>query len=139
MPRATIAFTRRNFGVSHRAPRRPRRRPGRRRFGYPARAAVQRLYFAGFFTMITALIGVIIAYVQIDKADDMLRTHYRFQIRTFWIGLLYIVIGALSAIVIVGIIILLWWFIWTLVRCVKGLLALNENRPIQNPGSWLFG
>ena len=101
--------------------------------------AVYVLYFAGFFTMITALIGVIIAYVQIDKADDMLRTHYRFQIRTFWIGLLYIVIGALSAIVIVGIFILLWWFIWTLVRCVKGLLALNENRPIQNPGSWLFG
>jgi uncharacterized membrane protein len=83
--------------------------------------AVYVLYFAGFFTMITALVGVIIAYAQVDKADDMLRTHY------------------LSAIVIVGIFILLWWFIWTLVRCVKGLLALNENRPIQNPGSWLFG
>ena len=101
--------------------------------------AVYILYLVGFFTMITALVGVIIAYVQIDKADDMLRTHYRFQIRTFWIGLLYVVIGALSAIVVVGIFILLWWFVWTLVRCVKGLLALNEHRPIQNPGSWLFG
>jgi uncharacterized membrane protein len=101
--------------------------------------AVYVLYFVGFFTMITALVGVIIAYAQVDKADDMLRTHYRFQIRTFWIGLLYLVVGALSAIVIVGFFILLWWFIWTLVRCVKGLLALNEHRPIQNPGSWLFG
>ena len=101
--------------------------------------AVYVLYLAGFFTMITALVGVIIAHAQVDKADDMLRTHYRFQIRTFWIGLLYVVVGALSVIVIVGIFILLWWFIWTLVRCVKGLLALNENRPIQNPGSWLFG
>lgn len=101
--------------------------------------AVYVLYLAGFITMITALVGVIIAYAQADKADDMLRTHYRFQIRTFWIGLLYLVIGALSAIVIVGIFVLLWWFIWTLVRCVKGLLALNEHRPIQNPESWLFG
>jgi uncharacterized membrane protein len=101
--------------------------------------AVYVLYLVGFFTAITALVGVVIAYVQIDKADDMLRTHYRFQIRTFWIGLLYVVIGALSVIIIVGIFILLWWFIWTLVRCVKGLLALNEHRSIQNPGSWLFG
>ena len=101
--------------------------------------AVYILYIVGFFTMITALVGVIIAYVQVDKADDMLRTHYRFQIRTFWIGLAYLVIGALTAIVIVGFFILLWWFIWTLVRCVKGLLALDEGRPIANPGSWLFG
>ncbi|HEX5211688.1 MAG TPA: hypothetical protein VFW22_08140 [Pseudolabrys sp.] len=101
--------------------------------------AVYVLYLVGFFTAITALVGVIIAYAQVDKADDMLRTHYRFQIRTFWIGLVYVVIGALSAIVIVGFFILLWWFIWTLVRCVKGLLALNEGRPIANPGSWLFG
>jgi uncharacterized membrane protein len=34
---------------------------------------------------------------------------------------------------------LLWWFIWTLVRCVKGLLALNAHEPIANPKSWLFG
>jgi len=34
---------------------------------------------------------------------------------------------------------LLFWFIWTLVRTVKGVLALNENRPIANPTSWLFG
>ena len=101
--------------------------------------AVYILYLVGFFTAITALVGVIIAYAQIDKAGDMLRSHYRFQIRTFWIGLLYVVIGALSAIVVVGFFILLWWFIWTLVRCVKGLLALNEHRPIPNPGSWLFG
>jgi len=101
--------------------------------------AVYILYIVGYFNAITALVGVIIAYVQVDKADDMLRTHYRFQIRTFWIGLLYLVIGALSVLVIVGIFILLWWFVWTLVRCVKGLLALNEGRPIADPNSWLFG
>lgn len=101
--------------------------------------AVYVLYLCGFFTAITALVGLIIAYVQFNQADAMLQTHYRFQIRTFWIGLLYLAVGALTAIVIVGFFILLWWFVWTLVRCVKGLLALNENRPIQDPTSWLFG
>ena len=29
--------------------------------------------------------------------------------------------------------ILLWWFLWSLVRTVKGLLVLNRNEPIANP------
>ena len=28
---------------------------------------------------------------------------------------------------------MLWGFVWSLVRNVKGLLALNRNDPIQNP------
>jgi uncharacterized membrane protein len=97
------------------------------------------LYFAAYFTGITGLIGVIIAHVKFADADPLLRSHYQFQIRTFWIGLLYLVIGAILTYVIVGILILLWWFIWSLVRNVKGVLALNDNKPIQNPTSWMFG
>jgi uncharacterized membrane protein len=97
------------------------------------------LYFLAYFTGITAVAGVIVAYVQLGSADAMLQTHYRFQIRTFWIGLLYLVVGTILAMVVVGIFVLLWWFIWSLVRNIKGILALNENRPIANPESWMFG
>ena len=48
-------------------------------------------------------------------------------------------IGAILTVVIVGIAILLWWFVWSLVRNVKGTLALNDNKPIANPASWMFG
>jgi len=88
---------------------------------------------------ITALVGVIIAHIQVDQADPVQQSHYRFQIRTFWIGLIYLVVGCLLAIILIGFLVLLWWFIWTLVRNIKGLLALNENRPIANPTSWMFG
>src|SRR5262245_2164260 len=97
------------------------------------------LYLAAYITGITALIGVIIAHVKAVGADPLLRTHYTFQIRTFWIGLLYLFIGMVLAFVVVGILVWLWWFIWSLVRNVKGLLALNENKPIADPDSWLFG
>src|SRR5215510_3380859 len=86
------------------------------------------LYFVSYFTGITALIGVIIAHVQLASADALLSTHCRFQIRTFWIGLLYLAIGIVLASVIVGIAVLFWWFIWSLVRNVKGVLALNEKQ-----------
>ena len=97
------------------------------------------LYFAGYITGITELIGVIIAHVKIADADPMLRTHYQFQIRTFWIGILYLAIGTVLLFVVVGFAVWLWWFIWSLVRNVKGVLALNENKPIANPQSWMFG
>jgi uncharacterized membrane protein len=102
--------------------------------------AVYILYLASYVVGITALVGVIIAHVQIGStADPMLRSHYQWQIRTFWIGLLYFVIGVVLCFVVVGLFVLLFWFIWTVVRTVKGLLALNENKPIANPTSWMFG
>ena len=97
------------------------------------------LYFIGYFTGVSALAGVIIAHVQVSDADPMLRSHYQFQISTFWIGLLYLTVGVILTFVVVGLAILLWWFIWSLVRCIKGILALNEGKAIGNPTSWLFG
>jgi uncharacterized membrane protein len=97
------------------------------------------LYLLGFITGISSIIGVIIASLQKNRSDSILRTHNEFQIRTFWIGLLFAFVGFLTAHLGIGVAILLWWFIWTLIRCVKGLLALNEGKPIPDPNSWLFG
>ena len=97
------------------------------------------LYAASYFVGITVLVGVIIAHMKVDEADPMLRSHYQFQIRTFWIGLLYLTIGFLLTIVLIGIPILVWWFVWSLIRIVKGMAAINEHKPIANPRSWLFG
>ena len=41
--------------------------------------------------------------------------------------------------ILIGIPILFWWFIWSLIRIIKGLVLLNERKPIANPTSWLFG
>jgi uncharacterized membrane protein len=101
--------------------------------------AVYLLYCLGYFTGISALIGVIIAHMKVDDADPVLRSHYWFQIRTFWIGLLYFVIGIPLCLALIGIPILVWWFIWSLIRIVKGMLLVIEHKPIVNPRSWLFG
>ena len=97
------------------------------------------LYAAGYFFVFPALAGVVIAYVKIEDADPVLRSHYQFQIRTFWIGLLYLTIGFLLTIVLIGIPILVWWFVWSLIRIVKGMTAISVHKPIANPRSWLFG
>jgi uncharacterized membrane protein len=101
--------------------------------------AVYILYFFGYVTGITTLIGAMIAYLQNCSANPESRSHFTFQVRTFWIGLLYLVAGGVLLFHIIGGFILLWWFVWSLLRNVKGILALNRNEPIANPESWMFG
>lgn len=97
------------------------------------------LYLVSILLGITGLIGVIMAYINKGDAPDWLKTHYQFQIRTFWISLLYSVIGMITLIFIVGYFILLFVLIWYIVRCVKGLKQLDKNAAIENPKSWMFG
>jgi uncharacterized membrane protein len=97
------------------------------------------LYLVGFLTGITVLVGVVIAYLQRDYTDRVSQSHFQFQITTFWIGLLYFFLGFLTLHFAIGVLILLWWVVWTVIRCVKGLLALNLGEPIHNPNSWWFG
>lgn len=100
---------------------------------------VYMLYGAGYFFLIPAIAGVIIAHIKADDADPVLQSHYQFQIRTFWIGFLYITIGFVLSVVLIGIPILAWWFLWSLIRIIKGITSVNEHKPIANPRSWLFG
>jgi len=59
------------------------------------------------------------AYLNKDDAPEWLRTHYQFQIRTFWIGALFIFIGGLLSLVIIGYFMLLFWLVWLIICCVK--------------------
>ena len=54
--------------------------------------AVYILYLVGIVVWLTDFIAVVLAYVGRGAAQDWLKSHYAFQIRTFWIGLLVVVI-----------------------------------------------
>ena len=97
------------------------------------------LYLVGFLTGITVLVGAVIAYLQRDKIDRVTQSHFQFQITTFWIGLMYFFVGLFTIHFGIGVVILLWWIVWTVIRCVKGLLALNMGQAIRDPNSWWFG
>jgi len=96
------------------------------------------LYLVSIFFGVTGIAGLVVAYIEQDKAPDWLKTHYRYQIRTFWIGMLYFFIGFLLLIVIIGWFILLFNVIWLIVRMVKGLQALENKQEIENPTTWMF-
>ena len=90
------------------------------------------LYAAGFITAISPIAAIIMNYLKRDEvAGTWLEGHFRWQMRTFWFGLLWGVIGTFLTIVVVGFPILVANAIWIIYRLIKGFLKLNENQPIQ--------
>ncbi len=97
------------------------------------------LYLLSLIFGVTSLVGVIMAYINKGNAPEWVQSHYRFQIRTFWIGLLFGVIGAVTAAFVVGILILVLLFVWWIVRCVKGMKYISQGSAHPDPASWMFG
>lgn len=96
------------------------------------------LYLVGIFVGLTGLIGLVLAYVNRRDAPPWLASHYHFQIRTFWIGLLYLFLGGLLTTVVVGWLVLLFWLAWLVVRCAQGIRYLDRRQALPNPVTWLF-
>lgn len=96
------------------------------------------LYLVSIFFGFTMLVGVIFAYLNRHKSGDWVDTHYTFQIRTFWIGLLGSLVGVLLTFVVIGIFLLIALLIWMIIRCIKGLQLASRGEPVPDPQTWLF-
>jgi uncharacterized membrane protein len=97
------------------------------------------LFLVNIIVPFTALVGVIMAYINKGDGPAFMQSHYQFQIRTFWIGLLYGFIGSLLTLIVIGWLVLLFTLIWWIVRSVKGMQQLGKQAPILDPTSWMFG
>ena len=84
-----------------------------------------------------SLLAVVLNYVKRSEArGTWLESHFRWQIRTFWFGLLWVSICALFVIVTLGIGLLIAWLplgfvaCWFIYRVVRGWMALRDRRPM---------
>ena len=84
-----------------------------------------------------SIIAVILNYVKrSDVRGTWLESHFRWQIRTFWFGLLWVCLCGAFIFLTLGIGILVVWLplgfitIWFIYRIARGWLALNERRPM---------
>ena len=84
-----------------------------------------------------SIIAVILNYVKRgDVRGTWLESHFRWQIRTFWFGLLWVGLCAFFVIITLGIGILIAWVplafvtVWFIYRIVRGWLALGNGQPM---------
>ena len=90
-----------------------------------------------FLTGWPSIIAVILNYVKRSEArGTWVDSHFKWQIRTFWFGLLWISLCFAFIIVTFGIGILIAWLpialvsCWFVYRVVRGWMALRDNRPM---------
>ncbi len=102
-------------------------------------AIINWLYLASFVTGITGLIGVVLAFVWKSDADPAgwEHSHFRYHVRTFLLGLLGSIVGALLTLILIGFLILLGVAIWVVIRCVMSLTKAMKGEPMPNPTTFM--
>jgi uncharacterized membrane protein len=110
------------------------------------------LYLLGLVNGLTIIVGLVAAYVHRDGAGPRVRSHYIFQIRTFWtaigwwiIGGVLVLFGVPLSLVFIGVPMLILGglifavgHIWFAVRCLAGVAHLARDEAYPRPRSWLF-
>jgi uncharacterized membrane protein len=88
-----------------------------------------------FLTGWPSIIAVILNYVKRgDARGTWLESHFRWQIRTFWFGLLWVGLCVMFVIFTLGIGILLVWIplvivtVWFVYRIARGWMRLNARQ-----------
>jgi uncharacterized membrane protein len=92
-----------------------------------------------FLTGWPSIIAVILNYVKRSEVrGTWLETHFRWQIRTFWFGLLWVTLCGLFVVATLGIGLLVAWLpltlvgLWFIYRIVRGWLRLVDHRPMYH-------
>ena len=90
-----------------------------------------------FLTGWPSIIAVILNYVKRSEVrGTWLDSHYSWQIRTFWYALLWLAIGFVLFLTVVGIpVAFVLWFgtgIWVLYRIIRGWLALSSQKVLPS-------
>ena len=88
-----------------------------------------------FITGWPSLIAVVLNYVKRDEVrGTYLESHFRWQIRTFWFALLWVLIALSLAFTLIGIplavILAVCSGLWVLYRVVRGWLNLNDGKAL---------
>jgi uncharacterized membrane protein len=89
----------------------------------------------GFVFGLPSLIAVFLNYLKrSDVNGTWLESHFRWQIRTFWFTLLWLVVYGLLIITIIGIpiawILIAILGLWVGYRVIRGWVALADARPV---------
>ncbi len=91
-----------------------------------------------FLTGWPSIIAVILNYIKRSEArGTWLDSHFRWQIRTFWFGLLWISLCGAFIIATLGIGLLFMWLpiglvgLWFVYRIIRGWVTLSDKRPMD--------
>lgn len=105
---------------------------------YPATAESDRmlvlaayiLHLVGSVAGLPSLVGLALNYLKRGRSGRLLDSHHRWMIRSFWWGLLWVIVGFLTSVIFIGWLILGLTWLWYVYRHVRGLINLANGEPM---------
>jgi uncharacterized membrane protein len=89
------------------------------------------LYALSTFTGVSALVAIIVNLVKReDVRGTLYESHFKWQMRTFWWGLLWALLGGATVWIGLGFVVLAANWVWLVYRIVRGLLNWNDVKPM---------
>ena len=91
------------------------------------------LMAAGYVTGgLGTLAAIILNYIKLDEVKGTpLEGHFRWQMRTFWWGMLWAVLSMLLMFVLVGFFTIFVVIVWHIYRIAKGWMRLNDGKQMD--------
>jgi uncharacterized membrane protein len=116
--------------------------PSTSSFAFNRPTIIALLYLASPVLQVTALIGVVLAYVWRNEPHDPWEdSHYSYLIRTFWMFLVASCIAAVLVLTLIlspiGILLIIAVLVLALVRSVLVLVNAQKTEPMPNPETLL--
>lgn len=88
------------------------------------------LYLAALANGLTAIVGVILAYIKRDDVrGTVYESHFANAIEIFWVYIVGMLIAVPLCFIIIGIPLVVVLYIWVLFRTIKGLVRASDGQP----------
>ena len=117
----------------------PQGQPPGSGFDFNQPTIIALLYLVAFLGVgVTGIVGVVLAYVwKGEPKAEWEISHYRYLIRTFWIGFIGSIVSLILFLALIGIPLLIAVCVLVIVRSVLSLINAQKHKPMPNPETWL--
>ncbi len=94
------------------------------------------LQFLALFTLgLSLLVSGVLAYIKYDENIGSLEeSHLQWQIKTFWVSLVGLVLGILLLVIFIGKIVLFLTELWLIYRVFKGSFFFVQGKGVDTDG-----
>ena len=96
------------------------------------------VYLGSIIISPLVFVGVIMAYMFRKDAPEWAQDNYVYAIRTFWITLLFFILGIVLLIFVIGFLVLILAWVMFVVRSIKLYQYSGKVQTIEKPKSWLW-
>lgn len=95
------------------------------------------LFGLGAIMLFMPIVGVILAYMKRNSLDSIVyATHTEYLIKTFWRTFWLYLLGALTALLGIGVLIIIATNVWYFYRIIAGFIRFNGGRAVA-PEKWI--